>query len=80
MGILINNKEKEVEMATINVKPGDKIVIKDKVYVADYIAGDTTKYIGKNIGGGYVIVEDDTYYAEYNKWVKDWNDCDAGRV
>ena len=61
MGILINNKEKEVEMATINVKPGDKIVIKDKVYVADYIAGDTTKYIGKNIGGGYVIVEDDTY-------------------
>ena len=52
--------------------------LKDKVYVADYIAGDTTKYIGKNIGGGYVIVEDDTYYAEYNKWVKYWNDCDAG--
>ena len=64
MGILINNKEKEVEMATINVKPGDKIVIKDKVYVADYIAGDTTKYIGKNIGGGYVIVEE--YHTTLN--------------
>tara|TARA_Y100000114_G_scaffold154966_1_gene178079 strand:- start:355 stop:597 length:243 start_codon:yes stop_codon:yes gene_type:complete len=80
VGNLIDNKEKEVEMATIKVKAGDKIVIADKVYVADYIAGDTTKYIGKNIGGGYVIVEDDTYYAEYNKWRKYWDNCDAGRV
>ena len=67
-------------MATIKVKAGDKIVIANKVYVADYIDGDTTKYIGKNIGGGYVIVEVDTYYAEYNKWRKYWDDCAAGRV
>ena len=68
MGILINNKEKEVGMATINVKPGDKIVIANENYVADYI------------DGAYVIVKDDEAYAEHCKMIKYYNDCDAGRA
>jgi|TARA_A100000172_G_scaffold41052_1_gene25056 hypothetical protein len=68
VGILINNKNKEVEMATINVKSGDKIVIANENYVAAYI------------DGAYVIVKDDEAYAEHKKMVKYYNDCDAGRV
>jgi hypothetical protein len=68
VGNLINNKEKEVGMATINVKPGDKIVIANENYVADYI------------DGAYVIVKDDAAYAEHKKMIQYYNDCDAGRV
>ena len=55
-------------MATINVKPGDKIVIANENYVADYI------------DGAYVIVKDDAAYAEHKKMIKYYDDCDAGRV
>ena len=55
-------------MATINVKPGDKIVIANENYVADYI------------DGAYVIVKDDEAYAEHCKMIKYYNDCDVGRA
>ncbi len=55
-------------MATIKVKAGDKIVIMNENYVADYI------------DGAYVIVKDDEAYAEHCKMIKYYNDCDAGRA
>ena len=75
----INKKEKKMGK-TIEIKAGDKVVYAGVTYNAVYIANDTTPYIGKNIGGGYVLVKDDEDYAEYKKWQKYWNDCDAGRA
>ena len=55
-------------MATINVKPGDKIVIANENYVAAYM------------NGAYVIVKDDAAYAEHKKMIKYYDDCDTGRA
>jgi len=63
----------------IKLQPNDRVVFGNKKYVATYIDKDTTEYIGKNIGGGYVLVAESDF-NEWQKWQNYWNDCDNNRI